>query len=194
VHERERMLGRLDAELLKLRQSVSWRLTRPVREVQRFVDRLRRSLWPRKYRFRLHPIAQLRTIDSALGKWEAEGPNPQFLLIRDLGRYPTRWCEVRIAMKDLHDGQPVVLHVDDGDGFTGGELLALPPPSNGQTRAVLELPRYTCALQLEQCQRPGRLEIKNVVIWEISRRRAKQLKRWLNREAAVSQSAVDYKL
>ncbi|MBV8054312.1 MAG: glycosyltransferase [Deltaproteobacteria bacterium] len=186
VTERQRLLGRLGAELLELRGSMSWRLMAPVRETHRFWNRLRRALWPHKYRFGLHPATQLTSIDSVRNIWEAQGSDPQFLLIPTprSRRYPTRWCEVRISLKDLDRSLRMVLHADDGGGFAGNHVHTLPLPINGQTLAVVELPRFTRGLRLDPSQQPGRFEIKNVVIREISRRKAKQLKRLLDSEVS----------
>jgi GT2 family glycosyltransferase len=75
-----------------------------------------------------------------------------------------------------------VLRADDGNGFAGSGVLALPPPTNGQARAMLELPRHTRALQLELCQGHGCFQINEVVFWEISQGRAKLIERRLGRE------------
>jgi GT2 family glycosyltransferase len=186
--ERQRLLGRLGTELLELRGCMSWRLTAPVRETYRFWNRLRRALWPYKHRFGLQPARQLASVDSIRNIWEAQGSDPQFLLtpMSRSRRYPTRWCEVRISLKDLDGPQQMVLYADDGGGFAGSRALALPPPTNGQTRAVIELPGFTRALRLDPSQQPGCFEIKNVVIREISRGKAKQLKRQLDREVSAA--------
>jgi GT2 family glycosyltransferase len=185
--ERQRLLGRLGAELLELRGSMSWRLTAPVRETYRFWNRLRRALWPHRHKFSLQPARQLASVDSVRNIWEAQGLDPQFLLIpmSRSRRYPTRWCEVHINLKNLDGRQQMVLYADDGGGFAGSRALALPPPTNGQTRAVVELPGFTRALRLDPSQQPGCFEIKNVVIREISRGKAKQLKRRLDIELSA---------
>ncbi|MBV8360107.1 MAG: glycosyltransferase, partial [Deltaproteobacteria bacterium] len=187
VTERQRLVGQLGAELMELRGSLSWRLAAPVREVSRFWNRLRRALWPHKYRFGLHPASQLMPVDSVQNVWETQGSDPQFLLIpaSRSRRYPTHWCEVRISLKDIYGSQRMVLHADDGGGFAGSHVHALPFPTNGQTLAVVKLPRLTRGLRLDPSQQPGRFEIKNVVIREISRGKAKQLKKRLDREISA---------
>ena len=118
VAEHEHRLGQLGAELLDLRESASWRLAAPLRELLRFGDRLRRAIWPRRYRFKLHPALQLVSISAEESLWQAQGPDPQFLLIPERGRYPTRWCELDIRTNYPAAGQFAVLRVDLGGGFS----------------------------------------------------------------------------
>lgn len=191
--EDEHRLGQLGAELLDLRGSTSWRLTAPLRELRRFGNRLRRAIWPRRYRFKLHPALQLISISAVQGLWQAQGPDQQFLLIPDRGRYPTRWCELDIKANFPAAGQFAVLRVDLGGGFSKDGAIALPPPKDGVLRAVIELPRLTHGLRLDPRQAPGRFQIKDIVIREISRARANKLKTRPDMEvsAAITQPSVN---
>jgi GT2 family glycosyltransferase len=170
-------IGRLGATVEALRKSISWRVTAPLRELLRSADRLRRILWPRSYQFALHPAAQLTSVNPERKLWQAQGSDQQFLLIPNSGHYPTRWCEVLISIKGLDDGQRPLLRADDGGGLAESSAFTLPPPTNGEARAVVELPRFICGLRLDPGQGSGRFEINRVVIREISRKKAKQLKR-----------------
>jgi GT2 family glycosyltransferase/glycosyltransferase involved in cell wall biosynthesis len=178
-------LVRLDAELLELHSSVSWRLTAPLREMVRLWDRLKRTLWARRYRFRLQPCLHLTPVDSNRNVWEAADSHSHFLLIPKSGRLPTRWCEIRVGLHHLDGPHQGLLYVDTGNGFTENTAIKLPPHERGELRTVVELPRLIRGLRLCPRQKAGRFEIREVVIREITRGRAKQLKRSLARFSAV---------
>ena len=186
VAEHEYRLGELGGELVRLHESASWRFTAPLREVLRFSDRLRRALHPRRYRFKLHPALQLTSISAVEGLWQAQGPDPQFLLIPERGHYPTRWCELEIRMDHLDAAQRAALYVDRSGGFAEESAITLPRPKDGILRTVIELPRLTRALRLNPCDRPGRFKIKGAVIREIGRGKAKRLMARLTTEGPLS--------
>jgi len=190
VREREGELGRLGAELVDVHESASWRLTALLREISRFGDRLRRALWPRTYRFKVHSARELSSINAVEGMWQ--GLDPQFLLIPKDGRYPTRWCEIDIETNYPGAEQFAVLYADLGGGFSRDKAIVLPPPKDGALRAVIELPRLTHGLRLDPRQAPGRLELRKVIIREVSRARGKKLKAHLNMEvSAVTPPSVN---
>jgi hypothetical protein len=175
-------LAQLEAELLQLRGSVSWRVMAPLWETVRLWDRLRRRLWPHKCRFDLQPALQLTSIDSMHNIWEAQDSHSQFLLIPRSGRFPARWCEIKIRLHHPDGPHQALLYVDTGNGFTENAAIKLPLHERGELRAVIELQRRIRALRLNPRQEAGRFEIEDVIIREITRRRAKQLKRHLARE------------
>jgi GT2 family glycosyltransferase len=177
-----RKLAQLDAKLLELRGSVSWRLTAPLRETVRLWDHLKQTLWPYECRFGLQPALQLTSIDSMQNIWEAQDSNSQFLLIPRSGRFPMRWCEIEIGLHHPDGPHQALLYVDTGNGFTENAAIELPLHERGELRAVIELQRRIRALRLNPRQQAGRFEIKDVIIREITRGRAKQLKRHLARE------------
>src|SRR5262249_26050836 len=139
--------------------------------------RIRRSVLPPRHRFRLQPVAQVAPIDASQGLWRAEGANPQFLLIAGSRLHPTRWCEFTMRINRSAAGRSPVLRVDLGGGFTDDRAIVLPPARDGIVNAVIELPRLTRALQLELCQESGLLEIKDVIIREISSAKGRKLKK-----------------
>ena len=57
---------------------------------------------------------------------------------------------------------------------------------------MIELPRLTHGLRLDPCQAPGRFQIKDIVIREISRAKANKLKARPDMEvSAVTQPSVN---
>jgi glycosyltransferase involved in cell wall biosynthesis len=192
MKEREGELGRLGAELVDVHESASWRLTALLREIWRFGDRLRRALWPRTYRFKLHSARQLSSINAVEGSWQEQGPDRQFLLIPERGRYPSRWCELNIKTNYPGAEQFAVLYVDLGGGFSEDRAIVLAPPKDGALKAVIELPRLTHGLRLDPCHGTGRFEFKEVVIREISRARGNKLKARQDLEvSAVTQPSAN---
>lgn len=173
IAERDYMLSTLGTELLELRRSLSWRLTAPLREICRFWDRLRRTLLPRKYQFDLHPAFQLRSIDPSLHTWEAQGLDPQFLLIPKRSRFPTRWCKIEIELDNLDNAQQAVLYVDSGGGFTEDTAIVLPYHLRGILKARIELPRRVRALRFDPRQEPGQFHIQPPIVREVRRRKRK---------------------
>jgi GT2 family glycosyltransferase len=171
----QQRIAQLGSELSELRGSFSWRLTAPLREAYRLWDRIRRAVWRQEYQFRVVPALQLRSVEQNV--WEAQGPNPQFLLIPTSrsGRLPGRWCEIEIGLDHADGLQQPVLYLDTGAGFAD-LAIRLPPHERGQLKTAIELRSSVRALRLAPRQEPGRFEIRDVLIREITREGAKQVK------------------
>jgi GT2 family glycosyltransferase len=172
----DQRIAQLGTALAELRGSLSWRLTAPLREANRFWERLARTVWPRESPFDLQPASQLRSIEQNL--WEAQGSDPQFLLIPRSrpGHLPTRWCELAIQLDHPDGVQEAILCTDAGDGLTNQTKIMLPQHERGELRAIIELPHHIRALRFIPRQQPGRFEIGDVVIQEITHGKAKQLR------------------
>ncbi|HEY0094304.1 MAG TPA: glycosyltransferase, partial [Archangium sp.] len=152
------MKGRADvAGLLRRLRAVSGQ--EALRELERTVLRSRHELEAR-------PREDVVPRADAGHAWESTGSNPSFELVSSRGALPTGWVWLHLPLlrdEEARDESPLL----SVSGPHGSEVIRLPPPHDGLTRALVRLPETVTALRLGVASRPPRFELEPILAWEV---------------------------
>lgn len=129
-----------------------------LRELERTVVRARHEL-------DIRPREDVVPRSHADFSWEATGSNPSFELVPSRGVLPAGWVWLQVPLRrEEETGESLLLRVTSA---TSAEVIRLPAPQEGFSRALVFLPRDVTALRLDVASRPLRFQLERVRVWEV---------------------------
>ncbi|MFN0061421.1 MAG: glycosyltransferase family 2 protein [Myxococcaceae bacterium] len=130
---------------------------------------LRRTLWPRRYRFKLSPGGQAVSLSPAAPKrWRSVGTDPNFILSSIRGKLPHGWVRLRAEMSLPPHAPPPFLYFESKAGFSEQERIVLPLPKGNVLDAVVRLPHGLVGLRIDPMDSPGEFMLGGVEMTELS--------------------------
>lgn len=163
-------LSEQKANLHRMRTSLGWRLTAPLRRLNGFMHT--RVLG--YSRLAPIPIHHLEALDGKVGhRWHATASDPQFLL-RPLNPAVLRRGQWFLIKFEWQCQIPVVqqLFIDCGQGYQDHASLTFRVEKSGEVSIPLCLPQSFKGLRLDPMTAPGEFEIRDIKICQARRRPA----------------------
>ncbi|WP_318036376.1 glycosyltransferase [Cupriavidus pinatubonensis] len=160
----------LQQSLSRVSHSLSWRVTRPLRLINRVRAEVVSRLWPSRVPVVLEPAQQ---VGSHLDGYVSTGSDPYFL-IRVLGGrpIPSGLCELRYRGAAKSACLTPTIYVDDGAGFREQLKFELVASRGNWVTMRLQFPQKVRALRLDPLEHTGPFsltgfEIKRLPRWAV---------------------------
>ena len=135
----------------------------------RRLKKVGRGIARRDFRFEAIPLAQVKAVDAAAGKWESSGTDPSLVLLSQRSGFPRGWVLVDIDLSlDVASFAPPCLYIDQGSGFSESFKLPLPRPSHGRVQGLIRLPDRVTGLRFDPLGEPGTFTLGKVSLREVS--------------------------
>ncbi|WP_179292212.1 glycosyltransferase [Paenibacillus campinasensis] len=172
--EMERQInGHLNQLVGDIRNSRSWRITKPLRYVGSFLRKVRSKLskfvalvFRRRFRIEPVPLQNINCIDQDY--WENVGEDPSFIL---KGKFPTGWVVMKVIII-AETNVPLKLYWDRGHGMSEQDSAMLGMSVLGhnkeQTFRVL-IPHDAISLRLDPGEEPIQFLMRDVRFIKISK-------------------------
>jgi len=172
--ETERQInGQLNQLVEEIRNSRSWKITKPLRYVGSFYRKVRSKLSKfaalilrRRFRIELVPLQNINCIDQDY--WETVGKDPAFLLN---GKFPTGWVIMQMTIS-TETNVPLKLYWDRGYGMSEQDSaklgLAVHGHNKEQTFKVL-IPHDAVSLRLDPGEEPIQFLMRDLNFIKISK-------------------------
>lgn len=148
-HRLHLQIEELEHELQCLEESLSWRITRPLRHARATVGYLRSFLSLRPHQIFLGAFNDLVLEEQG---YRVTGPVPIFMTGSTKGRFPCGWVAFRLADPAGTTHRRYTLYVDSGQGFSEQESYPLNFESADEIQ--FELPRSVRILRLDPIDPP----------------------------------------
>lgn len=169
-HQINEQLSQLVEEI---RNSRSWRITKPLRNVGSLFKKVRSKLlkfvalvFRRQFRIELVPLQNINCIDQ--DHWEAIGEDPSFTL---KGKFPTGWVVMKVTIM-AETNVPLKLYWDRGHGMSEQDSAMLGISVQGhnkeQTFRVL-IPHDAICLRLDPGEEPIEFLMRDLRFIKISK-------------------------
>ncbi|MBO6560736.1 MAG: glycosyltransferase [Nisaea sp.] len=158
--------ARIHRELRFITGTWSWKLTRPLRVINRLFLRTLGAM--RVLKHDMHVASAIHA--EALGGdvFRSTEPNPQLILGSPWRFLPEGWVEVSYEIEAKRGASPF-LFADVGYGFEEAYRFRLPPTRGGTGKAIVRLPKGIFQLRFDPVHFVGTFEIKHIRIREVSR-------------------------
>jgi glycosyltransferase involved in cell wall biosynthesis len=150
-----------EQHIVGMEHSLSWRLTRPIRQAKQWLGSGLRRQTDRRLVIIPVPSMYVTPVVGQFNTWQSEGNDPQMDLRPTGGRVlPSGWTRWSFELEYSQGLRPnPTLYVDSGHGFRESETIHLPPPILGVVSALVHLPRQVNALRFDPLDEPGQFEI-----------------------------------
>ena len=165
----ETLTTELHSHLATILRSTSWRLTKPLRVLGRYLKT------PRQYirtlltgTHTLTPSQSIDLTDLGEGRWESTDIHPVMMLHSDRGRLPRGWVELTYRLKADQIATPS-LFADHGQGLSELDRKRLPPSTGTPVTSFLHLPNHVEALRFDPINWKGQFTLDPIQAREITR-------------------------
>ncbi|MET0402447.1 MAG: glycosyltransferase [Cystobacter sp.] len=137
---------------------------------QEVLQELERTLSRPRYSLKPTPREDVAPRSDSGHGWAATGNQPSFELVSSRGALPTGWIWLHLPLRleGAREDSPLLSVV----GAQGTEVIRLPPPQDGLTRALVRLPEHVTSLRLGVPGRASRFELENLLAWEVGQSEA----------------------
>lgn len=144
----------LEHELLLLKSSRSWKITKPLRAARLIINYLRSYVQPGSV-----PLCFSQCAGAIYNSdcWEVSSRGVQLIIDSPRGRLPVGWCTFRLAEPSETTPRQFALYVDSGEGFSELSRLTL-DFSNGD-KVQVRLPLLVRALRVDPLRPSSRFKL-----------------------------------
>lgn len=153
-------------------ESVSWRITAPLRIIKRLFKYLVAMFFSeiRRSPLTVIPIMNLHLHHEHPPTWEAVSDDPKFAIEGPIARFAGAWVMLRVNIKS-EDQRALYprLYIDDSMGFREETAITLPCSADRGIRHIFRLPDTAKTLRLDPCERPCRFMLGDVSVRRISK-------------------------
>jgi glycosyltransferase involved in cell wall biosynthesis len=157
----------LQQNLSRIEHSISWRITRPLRLLNRFRKATISRLWPSRLPVLLEPAQQIGC--NAAG-YVSTGNDPYFRIRVPIGSpMPSGLCEIRYRGAIGESLLTPILYVDDGTGFREQLKFALRASKGESVSVRLRLPNKVRALRLDPLDQDGAFSLTDFEVTRLPR-------------------------
>ena len=151
-------------------QSLSWRLTSPLRFTKRLLGSLGRGVLRRRHRLAPRPLHQVRPLVGSIDEWESTGNDPQFMLDMTRSHFLGGWTRIEAEIAYNADCLPnPTLYVDSGSGFSESQSYRLGFSEGGAVRTLLLLPRGVLNIRFDPADQQAHFRLSSTTLQEVSK-------------------------
>ena len=166
ISDTENLAHQLD----EIQSSLFWRLSIISRKFWKFFEL---AFMPRKERFHLIPLNELKRIRFADHSWLSTGNDPFFRLIPFSGTMPGGWKKIKTRIKTNPSDHMFKLYLDVGRGFSEANTMKIPVSPGGDVDELIHLPANLRSIRWDPTQCKGQFIQEPIIFSNVG---------WLNRK------------
>jgi GT2 family glycosyltransferase len=152
-----KQLQKKDHEALELRQSLSWRLTAPLR-VNETIQAIREWRVQSRHNVKCFPLTDIQPLDG--NHWASTGEDPAFIISYRSNGKSTGWYHIEVSGEGFVSPE---IYVDFGSGFSPNHCYPL-EQTNGYFFLDLLISAPVHQLRLDPRHSPGEFQIQHIQI------------------------------
>jgi len=157
-----------DRRLSALMNSLSWKISAPVRAAGRLIRAAGRLHRDRAHRMRM-TLVPTRDARRAGDHDESPESGPVFRLTSHRGVPPEGWCLITYRVPPGSFPPAALLYVDRGDGISETDVIRLPTGMTGAARRLVSIPPGVVGMRLDPTTDPASIELNSLIIRELGK-------------------------
>lgn len=163
----------MENELSIIKNTISWRITRPLRIIRKYtpigkkIGRVIKILINKKYTLNLIPVSDL-AFDSGEHQWKSTGNDPHFFLE---GKFITNWVKI-VWTSFSEDNLPLKLYWDNGNGYSESQNHIIGHIKKGEKsvqEALVYISPLAKRLRIDVGEKESSFMLGPVYLYQISR-------------------------
>ncbi len=151
---------------LLYRNSLSWRITWPLRYIKQRLRAVKKLYYYREYTMQWEILSGIEQKDA--NTWVSIDADPQFKLYSTVGIVPSAWVRIH-AKIDTDVPVRARLYYADQQGFNADKYFELKQDINGDINTLLRLPDNTIELRFDPLDEEGVFHLSQIIFYELGK-------------------------